>query len=130
MNLGYFQVGKRYIRNDGEATYYAMSERYTTAGYRYITFRSDLNGCVFERKVRLDKDNVEWIDALGGAFKGATSESNYSAKATNLTYYISMTENESKLDLLGECEMTVEEIKNYFDKMKFDSERKFKIQLI
>lgn len=130
MNLGYFQVGKRYIRNDGEATYYAMSERYTTAGYRYITFRSDLNGCIFERKVRLDKDNVEWIDALGGAFKGATSESDHSAKATNLTYYISMTENESKLDLLGECEMTVEEIKNYFDKMKFDSERRFKIQLI
>lgn len=130
MKLGYFQVGKRYIRNDGEATYYAINERYTTAGYRYITFRSDLNGCVFERKVHLDKDDVEWIDALGSASKGATGESNYSTKATSLTHYMSLTENESKLDLLGECEMTVEEIKNYFDKMNFDSKRKFRIQLI
>lgn len=130
MNLGYFQVGKRYIRNDGEATYYAMSERYTTAGYRYITFRNDLTGDIFERKVHLDHNNVECIDVTGCGIKSSDSDSIYVTKATNLSSYISLTENESKLELLGECEMTVEEIKNYFDKMNFNPKRKFKIQLI
>ena len=38
MNLGYFQVGKRYIRNDGEATYYAVFTKLYNVSFVSVRF--------------------------------------------------------------------------------------------
>ena len=55
-----FIIGRRYFLNNGTDTYFAVSDRYTASGYRYIRFRSDIHGHSYEYKVWV-KDGIEFI---------------------------------------------------------------------
>lgn len=122
-----FIIGRRYFINSGNDTYFAMSDRYTASGYRYIRFRSDLHGHTCEYKVRV-KDGVEFVDIYGGAVKCITIHDNSVISARNETDYIALTDKEQRFLNGEEVYVSFDELKRWINKLPLTSSMGFKIQ--
>lgn len=122
-----FIIGRRYFLNNGKDTYFAMSDRYTAAGYRYIRFRSDLYGHSWEYKVRV-KDGIEFVDLFGGGVKGVTLQDGSVITAKNETEYIVLNEKEQRFLNGEEVYVSLDELKRWLDKLPLNSSMGFKLQ--
>lgn len=122
-----FIIGRRYFLNSGKDTYFAMSDRYTAAGYRYIRFRSDLYGHSYEYKVRV-KDGIEFVDLFGGGVKGVTLQDGSVITAKNETEYIVLNEKEQRFLNGEEVYVSLDELKRWLDKLPLNSSMGFKLQ--
>jgi hypothetical protein len=122
-----FIIGRRYFLNNGKDTYFAMSERYTAAGYRYIRFRSDIHGHSYEYKVRI-KDGVEFVDIFGGAVKGVSLQDGSLITAKNETDYIALTDKEQRFMSGEEVYVSHDELLRWLQKLPLNSSMGFKIQ--
>lgn len=122
-----FIIGRRYFLNNGKDTYFAMSDRYTAAGYRYIRFRSDLYGHSYEYKVRV-KDGVEFVDLFGGGVKGVSLQDGSVITAKNETEYIVLNEKEQHFLNGEEVYVSLDELKRWLDKLPLNSSMGFKLQ--
>lgn len=122
-----FIIGRRYFLNNGKDTYFAMSERYTAAGYRYIRFRSDIHGHSYEYKVR-EKDGVEFVDIFGGGVKGVTLQDGSLVTAKNETEYIALTDKEQRFLNGEEVYVSYDEMKRWIEKLPLNSSMGFKLQ--
>lgn len=122
-----FIIGRRYFLNNGKDAYFAMSDRYTAAGYRYIRFRSDIHGHSYEYKVRV-KDGVEFVDIFGGAVKGVTLQDGSLITAKNETEYIALTDKEERFMRGEEVYVSHDELLRWLQKLPLTSAMGFKIQ--
>lgn len=122
-----FIIGRRYFLNSGKDTYFAMSDRYTAAGYRYIRFRSDLYGHSYEYKVRV-KDGIEFVDLFGGGVKDVTLQDGSVITAKNETEYIVLNEKEQRFLNGEEVYVSLDELKRWLDKLPLNSSMGFKLQ--
>ena len=122
-----FIIGRRYFLNNGKDTYFAMSDRYTAAGYRYIRFRSDIHGHSYEYKVRV-KDGVEFVDIFGGAVKGVSLQDGSLITAKNETDYIALTDKEQRFMSGEEVYISHDELLRWLQKLPLNSSMGFKIQ--
>lgn len=122
-----FIIGRRYFLNNGKDTYFAMSDRYTAAGYRYIRFRSDLYGHSYEYKVRV-KDGIEFVDLFGGGVKGVSLQDGSVITAKNETEYIVLNEKEQRFLNGEEVYVSLDELKRWLDKLPLNSSMGFKLQ--
>lgn len=122
-----FIIGRRYFLNNGKDTYFAMSDRYTAAGYRYIRFRSDLYGHSYEYKVRV-KDGIEFVDLFGGGVKGVSLQDGSLITAKNETEYIVLNEKEQRFLNGEEVYVSFDELKRWLDKLPLNSSMGFKLQ--
>lgn len=122
-----FIIGRRYFLNSGKDTYFAMSDRYTAAGYRYIRFRSDIYGHSYEYKVRV-KDGVEFVDLFGGGVKGVSLQDGSVITAKNETEYIVLNEKEQRFLNGEEVYVSLDELKRWLDKLPLNSSMGFKLQ--
>lgn len=122
-----FIIGRRYFLNNGKDTYFAMSDRYTAAGYRYIRFRSDLYGHSYEYKVRV-KDGIEFVDLFGGGVKGVSLQDGSVITAKNETEYIVLNEKEQRFLNGEEVYVSLDELKRWLDKLPLNSSMDFKLQ--
>lgn len=122
-----FIIGRRYFLNNGKDTYFAMSDRYTAAGYRYIRFRSDLYGHSYEYKVRV-KDGIEFVDLFGGGVKGVSLQDGSVITAKNETEYIVLNEKEQRFLNGEEVYVSFDELKRWLDKLPLNSSMGFKLQ--
>lgn len=122
-----FIIGRRYFLNNGKDIYFAMGDRYTAAGYRYIRFRSDLNGHLSEYKVSV-KDGVEFVDIYGGMVKGVSLQDDSVITAKNETEYIVLTEKEQRLYNGEEVYVSCDELLQWLQKLPFTSSMRFKIR--
>lgn len=122
-----FIIGRRYFLNNGKDTYFAMSDRYTAAGYRYIRFRSDIYGHSYEYKVRV-KDGVEFVDLFGGGVKGVSLQDGSVITAKNETEYIVLNEKEQRFLNGEEVYVSLDELKRWLDKLPLNSSMGFKLQ--
>lgn len=122
-----FIIGRRYFLNNGKDTYFAMSERYTAAGYRYIRFRSDMHGHSYEYKV-LVKDEVEFVDIFGIGVKGVTLQDGSLITAKNETEYIALTDKEQRFMSGEEVYVSHDELLRWLQKLPLTSSMGFKIQ--
>lgn len=122
-----FTIGRRYFLNSGKDTYFAMAERYTAAGYRYIRFRSDLHGHSYEYKVRV-KGGVEFVDIFGGAVKGVSLQDGSLITAKNETDYIALTDKEQRFMDGEEVYVSHNELLRWLQKLPLNSSMGFKIQ--
>ena len=122
-----FIIGRRYFVNNGKDVYFAMSDRYTASGYRYIRFRSDLHGHTCEYKIRV-KDGVEFVDIYGGAVKCITIHDNSVISARNETDYIALNEKEQQFLNGEEVYVSFDELKRWIDKLPLNSSMGFKLQ--
>lgn len=122
-----FTIGRRYFLNNGKDTYFAMAERYTTTGYRYIRFRSDIHGHSYEYKVRV-KDGVEFVDIFGGAVKGVSLQDGSLITAKNETEYIALTDKEQRFMSGEEVYVSHDELLRWLQKLPLNSSMGFKIQ--
>lgn len=122
-----FIIGRRYFLNNGKDTYFAMSDRYTAAGYRYIRFRSDLYGHSYEYKVRV-KDGIEFVDLFGGGIKGVSLQDGSVITAKNETEYIVLNEKEQRFLNGEEVYVSLDELKCWLDKLPLNSSMGFKLQ--
>lgn len=122
-----FIIGRRYFLNSGKDTYFAMSDRYTSAGYRYIRFRSDIYGHSYEYKVRV-KDGVEFVDIFGGGVKGVSLQDGSVITAKNETEYIVLNEKEQRFLNGEEVYVSLDELKRWINKLPLNSSMGFKLQ--
>lgn len=122
-----FIIGRRYLLNSGKDVYFAVSDRYTARGYRYIRFRSDLSGLSHEYKVH-QKDGVEFVDIFGGGVKGVSLFDNSVIVATNETEYIALSDKEQRFMNGEEIYVSFEELKRWLNKLPLNSAMGFKIQ--
>lgn len=122
-----FIIGRRYLLNSGKDVYFAMSERYTARGYRYIRFRSDIHGHSYEYKVHV-KDGIEFVDIFGGGIKGATLQDDSIIAANNETGYIALTDKEQRFMAGEEVYVSFDELKRWIGKLPLNSSVGFKIQ--
>ena len=122
-----FIIGRRYYLNNGKDTYFAMSDRYTVAGYRYIRFRSDIHGHSYEYKVRV-KDGIEFVDIFGGAVKGVSLQDGSLITAKNETEYIALTDKEQQFMSGEEVYVSHDELLRWLQKLPLNSSMGFKIQ--
>ncbi len=122
-----FIIGRRYFLNNGKDTYFAMSDRYTAAGYRYIRFRSDIYGHSYEYKVRV-KDGIEFVDLFGGGVKGVSLQDGSVITAKNETEYIVLNEKEQRFLNGEEVYVSLDELKRWLDKLPLNSSMGFKLQ--
>lgn len=122
-----FIIGRRYYLNNGKDVYFAMSDRYTAAGYRYIRFRSDIYGHSYEYKVH-EKDGIECVDVFGGAIKHITLKDGSVISAMNETEYIAMSEKETHFMNGGEVYVSHDELLRWLQKLPLNSSMGFKIQ--
>lgn len=122
-----FIIGRRYFLNNGKDTYFAMSDRYTAAGYRYIRFRSDLYGHSYEYKVRV-KDGIEFVDLFGGGVKGVSLQDGSLITAKNETEYIVLNEKEQRFLNGEEVYVSLDELKRWLVKLPLNSSMGFKLQ--
>ena len=122
-----FIIGRRYFLNSGKDIYFALSDRYTAAGYRYIRFRSDLNGRSNEYKVSV-KNGVEFVDIYGGMVKGVSLQDDSVITAKNETEYIALTEKEQRFYNGEEVYVFCDELLQWLQKLPFTSSMRFKIQ--
>lgn len=122
-----FIIGRRYFLNSGKDTYFAMSDRYTAAGYRYIRFRSDIYGHSYEYKVRV-KDGIEFVDLFGGGVKGVSLQDGSVITAKNETEYIVLNEKEQRFLNGEEVYVSLDELKRWLNKLPLNSSMGFKLQ--
>lgn len=122
-----FIIGRRYFLNNGKDTYFAMSDRYTAAGYRYIRFRSDIHGHSYEYKVRV-KDGVEFIDIFSDTAKGVSLQDGSLITAKNETEYIALTDKEQRFMNGEEVYVSHDELLRWLQKLPLNSAMGFKIQ--
>ena len=122
-----FTIGRRYFLNNGTDTYFAMSDRYTAAGYRYIRFRSDIYGHSYEYKVHV-KDGVEFVDLFGGGVKGATIQDGSLITAKNETEYIALNDKEQRFMSGEEVYVSHDELLRWLQKLPLTSAMGFNIQ--
>lgn len=122
-----FIIGRRYFLNNGKDTFFAMSDRYTAAGYRYIRFRSDIYGHSYEYKVRV-KDGVEFVDLFGGGVKGVSLQDGSVITAKNETEYIVLNEKEQRFLNGEEVYVSLDELKRWLNKLPLNSSMGFKFQ--
>lgn len=127
MNSKYFIIGRRYWSNRGDSTYYAISERYTRSGYRYIRFKNDLTGDSYEYRVNI-KDGEECVDLFGGAVKGAKIDDDCIMRASMQTDYIAVSNKEGAFLDGEETELSLEELKRYIEKLPLGTNATFKIK--
>lgn len=122
-----FIIGRRYLLNSGKDVYFAVSDRYTAAGYRYIRFRSDLSGLSHEYKVH-QKDGVEFVDIFGGGVKGVSLFDDSIIVATNETEYIALSDKEQRFMNGEEVRVSLNELKRWLNKLPLNHAMGFKIQ--
>lgn len=122
-----FIIGRRYFLNNGTDTYFAVSDRYTASGYRYIRFRSDIHGHSYEYKVWV-KDGIEFIDLFGGPVKHITLQDGSVITAANQTEYIALTDKEQRFLNGEEVYVSYDEMKRWIEKLPLNSSMGFKLQ--
>jgi hypothetical protein len=122
-----FIIGRRYYLNNGKDVYFAMTERYTASGYRYIRFRSDIHGHSYEYKVRV-KDGVEFVDIFSDMVKGVSLQDSSLITAKNETDYIALTDKEQQFMSGEEVYVSHDELLRWLQKLPLNSSMGFKIQ--
>lgn len=121
----YFISGRRYLRNNGEQSYFVVKDDYTRSGCRYVYLREDLTGYEARYKVRIDKDGNEYVDLIGGAVKRVDINEPFILHSSYQTSYIAMTNNEIKVGNGEEVEMSAAEIIQYLKKGVFADGQRF-----
>lgn len=124
-NKTYFISGRRYLRNNGEQSYFVTKDDYTRSGCRYVYLREDLTGYEGRYKVRIDKDGNEYVDLIGGAVKRVDINEPFILHSSHQTTYIAMTNNEIKVGNGEEVEMSAAEIIQYLKKGVFSDGQRF-----
>jgi hypothetical protein len=124
-NKTYFIPGRRYLRNNGEQSYFVAKDDYTRSGCRYVYLREDLTGYEARYKVRIDKDGSEYVDLIGGAVKRADINEPFILHSSHQTSYIAMTNSEIKVGNGEEVEMSAAEIIQYLTKGVFAEGQRF-----
>jgi hypothetical protein len=121
----YFIPGRRYLRNNGEQSYFVAKDDYTRSGCRYVYLREDLTGYEARYKVHIDNDGNEYVDLIGGAVKRADINEPFILHSSYQTSYIAMTNNEIKVGNGEEVEMSAAEIIQYLKKGVFADGQRF-----
>lgn len=126
----HFTIGRRYWDQKGDTTYKAISDRYTARGYRWITFRDELRGDEFERRVT-EVEGEEVIDLFGGMVKKPQLNDYSLLRSSMPSSYIAMTQKEDRVERGEEqVEMGIEELRNYLKKFGYGEKPVFKVTLI
>lgn len=123
----HFICNRRYYNNSGTDVFLIVKERYTRAGYRYLTLRSDLDGSEVEYKVNT-KDGSEYIDLLASGPRPIEADDKYIICARNESSYIAISDKEQRFLSGEEVYVSFDELKRWITKLPLNSAMGFKIQ--